>query len=192
MIFASLPGEEIGRSLLVFNGDWFGSSLTASPKFKEFLAYKLWGIGSGKQKLWLPECTTLALYRSDDLAYLEVWAPKLQGLNLQTCYGLDHLRLHPEEGSKVNVNLENANIDRFSFRHLKQHPRVDKERLSHDEDYEHGDAGDYGDMWGHMMGNPDIMGNPMSAQVAQMLAMLQAGGLHGGLPEDDDFEDPYV
>ena len=152
----------------------------------------MWGIGSGKQKLWLPECTTLALYRSDDLAYLEVWAPKLQGLNLQTCYGLDHLRLHPEEGSKVNVNLENANIDRFSFRHLKQHPRVDKERLSHDEDYEHGDAGDYGDMWGHMMGNPDIMGNPMSAQVAQMLAMLQAGGLHGGLPEDDDFEDPYV
>lgn len=86
------------------------------------------------------------------------------------------MRLLPKEGSTVKVNLENANIDRVSFRHLKQHPRVDQERLSHDEDYEHGDAGDCGDMLGHMMGNPNIMGNPMSAPVAQMLAMLQAGG----------------
>ena len=159
---------------------------------------QLWGIGSGKQKLRLPECTTLALYRSDDLAYLEVWAPKLTYLNLQACYGLDHVRLLPMEGSSVEVNLKNANIDRVSLQHLEQHPRVDNERLSHDEDYEHEDdilpgpnmpmmgAGDYADVLGHMMGNPNVMGNPMSAQVAQMLAILQAGGVHGGLPSDED------
>ena len=166
---------------------------------------QLWGIGGSKQKLHLPECTALALYRSDDLDYLEVWAPKLTNLNLQACYGLDHLRLHPEEGSTVSVNLVNANIDRISLRHLQQHPGVDAESLSHDEDYENegdinmfGDypgpnmpmvgAGAYGDMLGQMMGNLNIMENPMNAQMAQMLAMLQAGVVPGA--EDGAYDDP--
>ena len=101
----------------------------------------------------------------------------------------------------------NANIDRISIRHLEQHPRVDAECLSHDddEDYENegdinmfGDypgpnmpmmgAGAYGDMLGQMMGNPNIMENPMNAQMAQMLAMLQAGVVPGA--EDGAYDDP--
>ena len=162
---------------------------------------QLWGIGGSKQKLRLPECTSLVLYRSDDLDYLEVWAPKLTSLNLQACYGLNHVRLHPKEGSSVDVNLVNANIDMVSLRHLEQHPRVGAEGLSHDEDYEYEadmlwdypgpnmsmmGAEAYADMLGHMMGNPNITGNPINTQMAQMLAMLQAGGLHGGVPGDED------
>ncbi len=38
-----------------------------------------------------------------------------------------------------------------------------------------------------MMGNPNLMENPMNAQMAQMLAMLQAGVVPGA--EDGAYDD---
>ncbi len=97
---------------------------------------QLRGLGGSKQTLCLLECTSLALHRLEDLDYLEVWAPKLTYLRLQACWGLDYVRLRPNEGSSVEVNLTNTNIDRVAFRHLKLHPRVDLERMTHNDDDE--------------------------------------------------------
>ena len=81
----------------------------------------------------LPECTYFSLYRSDCLSSVEVNAPKLQELGLRACYWLNHVRLLPEEGSDVTVDLINGHIDSASWKHLKSHPRV---KLIKDPDYE--------------------------------------------------------
>ena len=97
---------------------------------------QLWGIGDHHQRLHLPECGSLNLYRSDDLEWLEVHAPKLMSLNLQACYSCEHVRLFPKEGPPVSVNFVNANIGRKSLKHLAQHPRVGMENMhgNNDED----------------------------------------------------------
>ena len=68
----------------------FGKSLSRSPRLRFFSGYKLWGLRVSKSKthiLVLPSCTDLDLYRSDDLNYLKIWAPKLTDLNLQVVVG---------------------------------------------------------------------------------------------------------
>ncbi len=129
--------------------------------------------------------------------YLEVWAPKLLSLNLQACYGLDHVRLQPKEGTPVCVNLQHAiaNIDRSSHWHLQQHLRVGHEGLrldEEDEDEDVADMGDYaapnmvggggdGNMIGNLMG--DLPNHPPNAMLMQMLAILQQAGMQGaGMP----------
>jgi hypothetical protein len=58
----------------------------------------------------------------------------------------------------VKVNLVNANIDRISLRHLEQHPRVDDECLSHDDDEDYENEGDI-NMFGDYPGpNMPMMG----------------------------------
>lgn len=136
---------------------------------------QFWGLGL-KQKLHLPECTVLNLYRSDDLHHLEVWAPKLETLSLQSCYSLDHVRLAPKEGTSVTVNVKNASINRMSLRHLEQHPRVDPEGLSLDhqefEDMEDYNAANMvgGDEYANILQN--IMGEGAQPN-AEMLAVFQ-------------------
>jgi len=74
----------------------FGKSLSRSPKLKRFSSYKLWGLGGPKSKthvLVLPNCEYLSLYRSDDLSYLKIWAPKLEELNLQACYSITEVTM---------------------------------------------------------------------------------------------------
>ena len=146
---------------------------------------QLWGLSSSKQKLHLPACTSLSLCRSDDLSWLDVHASELASLNLQACYGLDHVRLYPPHGEECEVNLVNANIDKQSLRHLTQHERVGPELLSRDED-EDGDMGDIiGDHPGVYMG--DVMGN-MMAQLFQNIGGgpvdPAGGGPFEGLPPD--------
>ena len=82
------------------------------------------GLGNAKHMLVLPECTCLNLYRADGLDHLDVTAPKLRTLDLQACYSLEHVRLYPGEGSSVDVNLINANIDGGSLDHFYRHGRV--------------------------------------------------------------------
>ena len=47
---------------------------------------QLWGVGDSQQRLHLPEYVSFNLYRSDDLEWIEVHAPKLMSFNLQACY----------------------------------------------------------------------------------------------------------
>lgn len=77
----------------VDNGHDFRSSLSRCSKFETLSSYKLWGIGGHRQKLMLPECMGLSLYRADDADWLDIHAPNLVNLNLQACYGLKHARL---------------------------------------------------------------------------------------------------
>ena len=76
----------------------FGKSLSSSPNLRYFYGYKLFGLGIGITKkdahvLVLPNCDTLELYRSDDLTYLKIWAPKLESLSLQACYSIQEVTI---------------------------------------------------------------------------------------------------
>ena len=59
-------------------------------------------------------------------------APKLVTLGLETCYSLTHVRLSPDEGPLVHVNLLNANIDDVSLEHFHLHPRVEDANIDDD------------------------------------------------------------
>jgi len=74
----------------------FGHSLSSCPKLDSFSSYKLWGLSVPKREthiLMLPSCKSLDLYRSDDLNYLKIWAPRLENLNLQACYDISKVSL---------------------------------------------------------------------------------------------------
>lgn len=90
---------------------------------------QLWGLGGNKQVLHLPNCTYIELCRADDLDWLDIHAPELCNLSLESCYSLEHLRLHPKEGSPCRINAFGANIGWQSQQHLQKHPRVGSERV---------------------------------------------------------------
>lgn len=58
----------------------------------------------------LPACTILDLYRSDDLESLDLYAPRLQSLNLQACYCLERVRLHPHGFNHIKVPILHRSI----------------------------------------------------------------------------------
>jgi len=96
--------------------------IDAAPKLEAFDSYKLWS----NQAIAFEASNalrSLRVHRMDTLGYLELWAPNLQSLNLQACYGLDHLKLHkkpPHDSlklpndfqapAKVMVDVTNANL----------------------------------------------------------------------------------
>ena len=90
------------------------------------------GLGFEKHRLVLPECVCLSLHLADGLDWLDVTAPKMVKVDLQACYSLNHVRLSPDEGPKVEVNLVNANIDHASLEHLFTHPRVGEANIDQD------------------------------------------------------------
>lgn len=59
---------------------------------------------------------------------LDLHAPKLHTLALKTDHSLKHVRLQPNEGSLVEVDTWDCNLDEASMDHLQQHPRVGPER----------------------------------------------------------------
>ena len=126
----------------------------------------------------------MSLYRADDADWLDIHAPNLVNLNLQACYGLKHVRLFPNEGMNVQVNLVNANIDNASLRHLHQHPRVGPDSI--EINYEDDDM-----MGGGLPNMADLLGDHPGPdpQMMQMLMMMQqfAGGIpHAGMVDDDE------
>lgn len=145
------------------------------------LLLQLWGIGDSQQRLYLPECTSLGLYRSDDLEWLEVDAPNLLSLNLQACYSCEHVRLFPKEGPPVEVNFVNANIGQKSLKHLARHPRVGLERM-HGVDDEEDIGGMLGDYPTPNMAG--MMGGPMAELFGNM-----PWGQHGGHNENTDSDE---
>lgn len=118
----------------------FGESLTNSPLLERFIAYKLWGLGDslGRKTVYLPSCTDLSLYRSDDISSLKIYAPRLQSLNLRACYDMSKLWFgkrgkkghaawnlkSPEKPTPFTVNVVNSGIRGECRKYLKSHPRV--------------------------------------------------------------------
>jgi len=127
----------------------FGKSLSRSPRLRFFSGYKLWGLRVSKSKthiLVLPNCTDLDLYRSDDLNYLKIWAPKLTDLNLQACYSITEVTLldrkpkasGPEynsagDPSKYKVNIINTRAPKGN---ITTHPRCSKFQSDLSDDYD--------------------------------------------------------
>jgi len=116
------------------DGTEFGASVSACPKLDYIAGYKFWGIDEISQTLHLPECTSNELDRSDDLNHLELWAPKLSSLTLQTCYDMEHLRILPKDGAPIKVNLLGTQLDKKSLQHLEQHPRVGPSNIKYEDD----------------------------------------------------------
>jgi len=118
----------------------FGDSLSNSPLLKRVYAYKLWGLGDslGKRTVYLPNCTELNFYRSDDLSSLKIYAPRLESLNLRACYSMTKLwfgkrgkKEHatwnlksPAKPTSFTVNVVNSGIRGECRKFLKSHPRV--------------------------------------------------------------------
>jgi len=118
----------------------FGESLSRSPKLRFFNAYKFWGLScqGNEQVLVLPNCEMLSLDRSDDLTHLEIWAPKLEDLDLEGCFSLTEVNIlddkpdgypGPEYSfsgtpSQYEVNL--INTDNMEDGNLTSHPRCKK------------------------------------------------------------------
>ncbi len=77
----------------VADGEMFAKSWSRCVSLESIGCYKLWGLSSGFIMASLPNCTALGLHRSDDLQQLLIYAPKLEELNLQACYGLDTFKI---------------------------------------------------------------------------------------------------
>jgi hypothetical protein len=110
------------------DGDLFGESISKCPNLVEFDSYKLWGLGGCHQRISLPKCVSLNLYRADDLQELTIsQAPELRYLNLQACYGISRIFLPPvaegENYSPIDVNILNSGVDYYVLRYLREHPR---------------------------------------------------------------------
>jgi hypothetical protein len=75
------------------DGEMVAKSWSRCVSLDSINAYKMWGLSSGFVLASLPNCTSLCLYRSDDLQQLMIYAPKLEELNLQACYGLELLKI---------------------------------------------------------------------------------------------------
>jgi hypothetical protein len=84
----------------------FGPSLSRSPKLESVMCYKLWGLGStAEHALVLPSVTTLDLNRSDDLRCLKLWAPRLEDLNLRSCYSIHRVTLLQRKPVQFKGNI---------------------------------------------------------------------------------------
>ena len=74
----------------------FGKSLSKSPKLKYVSCYNCMGLRDIKRHvhvLVLPNCENLDIYRSEDLCYMNIWAPKLMYLNLQACNSIKEVNI---------------------------------------------------------------------------------------------------
>eukprot|EP00873_Tetraselmis_striata_P004600 jgi/Tetstr1/424864/TSEL_001494.t1 len=78
------------------DGDAVQGMLDAATKLCTFESYKLWSnnaIAFASNAL-----TDIKLHRSDSLSAIELWAPRLQSLNVQACYWLEEITIlesHP-------------------------------------------------------------------------------------------------
>jgi len=139
----------------------FGESLSRSPKLRFFNGYKFWGLfcQGNPHVLVLPNCEMFSLDRSDDLTHLEIWAPKLEELDLEGCFSLTEVNILDEKPhgypgpeyqfsgtpSQYQVNLINTDIEDGN---LTSHPRcnkVNRKRSDIIENYPDGIMTD--DMW---------------------------------------------
>jgi len=118
----------------------FGDSLSNSPLLETVFAYKLWGLGDslGKKTVYLPNCTDLNFWRSDDISSLKIYAPRLQSLNLRACYSMKNLSFgkrgkkehaawnlkSPLKPTSFTINVVNSGIQGNCRKFIKSHPRV--------------------------------------------------------------------
>jgi hypothetical protein len=69
---------------------------------------------------------------ASDLYGLQVWGPKLTGIELAMCYGMRVLRLLGSEGPQVQVSFPDTELDPDSQQHLREHPRVGPDNVMAD------------------------------------------------------------
>ena len=103
--------------------------LAAATNLETFVSYKLWVCGelifAGNN------LRIIDLYRSDALRSVKIWAPNLEHLNLQACYGMSRVKIlkrHPtlrkdlpkgHEPSTFTVNVVNAVMSASAIRSLE-------------------------------------------------------------------------
>ena len=146
--------------------------LSHATSLESFDSYKLW---VSELHFASNELRSVDLHRSDALDTLTLYAPNLERLGLQACYGLDHLTFHDTHPTlsallpagylpppTLEVNTTNANLGARARRALREHPRVVKSATRH-------------------------QGMPTEAHFAGLGAMM--GGMMGEEDEEEDDED---
>jgi len=113
---------------------WVPKLLKAATQLEEFSSYKL--IVGSTLKFASNELRSLTIHRSDCLNNLEIWAPRLELLNLQACYDLNDINflsthplvvnLEPQFKHRVPlvVTAENAALGERALEAISRHPRV--------------------------------------------------------------------
>jgi hypothetical protein len=114
--------------------------LEAATQLESFDSYKLW---VEELNFASNHLLSVDVHRSDSLERMTLWAPNLQRLGLQACFGLQDLAFLPThalaaalpEGyvctNPLEVNTTNANLGQGARRAIREHPRTVKSRAAH-------------------------------------------------------------
>jgi len=144
--------------------------LRLATTLETFDSYKLW---VGELHFASNDLTSVDLHRSDALDTLTLYAPYLESLGLQACYGLETLtfrKTHPTLSAllpaghvppPLSVNTTNANLSRQAKMALRNHGNVVPSRSRH-------------------------QGMPTESLFASMGGMMGGGGFGDGFDEEDD------
>ena len=127
------------------NSMWIHEMLSTATKLERFDTYKLRPLGAPELHFAGNELRYIRLHRAELLESLSIYAPKLDSLSVQACYGLNgHLKIldtHPNftrppgRPSTFVVDATNACLSRC-FRHtLENNPRIVYEDNDSDDDY---------------------------------------------------------
>jgi len=191
------------------DGDAVQGMLDAATKLCTFESYKLWSnnaIAFASNAL-----TDIKLHRSDSLSAIELWAPRLQSLNVQACYWLEEITIlesHPLAAelpagftpTRFQLYTVNASLTPELKIAMRAHPRVTfAQDGSDDENFTNpmeafwaqmaargGPFGGNGAFEGPGDPNPydHDEGQDGNALMAEMLAQMagQGGPFGGGIP----------
>ncbi|KAL7440620.1 hypothetical protein ACHAXM_007383 [Skeletonema potamos] len=116
------------------DGTWINDMLATATKLERFDSYKLRSFNTPELHFAGNDLRYIRLHRAECLESLSVYAPKLEELSLQACYGLRGyltiLETHPNftrpQGapSTIFVNGTNACLSPSILRTLQNNPRV--------------------------------------------------------------------
>jgi hypothetical protein len=116
------------------DGTWINDMLATATKLERFDSYKLRSFRTPELYFAGNDLRYICLHRAECLESLTVYAPKLEHLSLQACYGLDGdltiLETHPNFTrppgalSTIFVNGTNACLSQSILQILQNNPRI--------------------------------------------------------------------
>lgn len=116
------------------DGEWVNEMLATATKLERFDSYKLRTYNTPELHFASNNLRSIRLHRAELLQSLSVYAPKLEHLSVQACYGLDgnltilethpNFTLPPGRPSTFVVDGTNACLSSSILQTLQNHPRV--------------------------------------------------------------------
>ena len=181
--------------------------LAHATKLQSFDSYKLW---VNELHFASNDLVSVDLHRSDSLGVLELYAPNLESLSLQACYGLEDITFrqsHPTLSTllpsdhfppPLSVNTVNANLGHAARMALRDHPTAGPSHFRHpgmatESIFANMSGGGSEDPWWEDEDDVDVPPGfiEMWEQYPEMRHELvrMMSGMGGVSGDDDDYED---